>query len=154
MFQYKKSTVALIFLGAQLLLSAGSLHSTPVNNGPAKVEPTENKEINKITLTPKAVERLDLKTTAVTEDQIPAKNGSAKGNGKKKIVPYSSVIYDIHGQAWVYVSPQPLVFYRQPITIDFIEGDKVVLIEGPPTGTKVVMTGVAELYGAEKGIGK
>ena len=78
-----------------------------------------------------------------------------KGAGKpQKIVPYSSVLYDVHGNTWVYTNPEPLKFVRHAIKVDFIEGDIAVLTDGPAVGTKVVSTGAPELYGAETGIKK
>ena len=76
-------------------------------------------------------------------------------NGKpQKIVPYSAVLYGLNGETWVYVNPEPLVFVRNPITVDFIEDDRVVLVDGPPAGTVVAVVGVAELYGIDTGVGK
>ncbi len=75
------------------------------------------------------------------------------GAGKpQKIVPYSSVLYDVRGNTWVYINPKPLVFVRHAIEIDFIEGNDAVLTDGPAVGTKVVSVGAPELFGAETGI--
>lgn len=60
----------------------------------------------------------------------------------------------MQGETWAYTNPEPLVFIRQSIIIDFIEGDLAVLSEGPATGTAVVTVGAAELYGAEVGVSK
>ena len=80
---------------------------------------------------------------------------AASGGGeKRKIIPYAAVLYDAKGNAWVYTNPEPLVFIRQPIQIDTIVGDEVLLVEGPPAGTAVVTVGGAELYGTEFGVGK
>jgi hypothetical protein len=70
------------------------------------------------------------------------------------VVPYSAVIYDLDGATWVYISPEPLVFTRHPIVIDYIESDMAFLLEGPPVGAEVATVGVAELYGADTGVGK
>ncbi len=76
------------------------------------------------------------------------------GNGMpRKVVPYSAVLYDLHGETWVYTSPEPLVFVRHPVRIDYIEGELAVLSEGPPSDTEVVTVGAGELFGAETGIG-
>jgi len=72
----------------------------------------------------------------------------------RKIVPYAAVIYDVNGGTWVYTSPEPLVFIRQSITIDYIEGDLALLTQGPPAGTQVVTVGGALLLGAETGVSK
>jgi hypothetical protein len=71
-----------------------------------------------------------------------------------KVIPYAAVIYDLTGKTWVYTSPEPLTFVRQPISIDYIEDDMAVLVDGPDAGTLVATVGVAELYGADTGVGK
>jgi hypothetical protein len=76
------------------------------------------------------------------------------GKGKKrKVVPYSALIYDPDGDTWVYTSPKPRTFVRYEVEVDYIEGDMAVLDEGPPTGTVIAVVGVAELYGAEFKVG-
>ncbi|MBI5031564.1 MAG: hypothetical protein HZB51_13635 [Chloroflexi bacterium] len=72
----------------------------------------------------------------------------------RKIIPYSAVLYDKEGKTWTYTNPEPLVFVRQVITVDYIEGDQAILTEGPAAGTLVVTVGEAELFGAEVGVGK
>ena len=74
------------------------------------------------------------------------------GKEPRIVIPYSSIIYDEHGRAWVYTSPEPLVYVRHPVEVDFIEGDLAVLHNGPPLGTSIVTVGIAELYGTEFGI--
>ena len=68
------------------------------------------------------------------------------------MISYSAVIYDTTGAAWTYTNPQPLAYVRQPISIDYSQGDMTVLMTGPPTGTQVVVVGAAELYGTETGV--
>jgi hypothetical protein len=72
----------------------------------------------------------------------------------RKVVPYEAVLYGVHGETWVYSNPEPLVYVRQPIVIDFIEGDLAFLSEGPEVGTAVVTVGAAELFGTETGVSK
>jgi hypothetical protein len=76
------------------------------------------------------------------------------GGERRKVIPYRAVLYDATGNTWVYKNPEPLVFIREPIYIDRITGDEVVLNDGPPAGTAVVTVGGAELYGTEFGVGK
>jgi hypothetical protein len=78
----------------------------------------------------------------------------AGSGGQRKVIPYGAVIYDLHGETWVYTNPEPLVFVRHAILVDYIEGDVAVLLEGPPAGTEVATVGVAELFGTEFGVGK
>lgn len=80
---------------------------------------------------------------------------SVVGTGDRRaVVPYSALIYDLNGDTWVYISPEPLVFMCHPVTVEYIEGDRAILSDGPPVGTTVATVGVAELYGADTGIGK
>lgn len=72
----------------------------------------------------------------------------------RQVIPYAAVLYDLNGDTFTYTSPEPLVFVRHPISIDYIEGDLAVLSDGPPSGTAVVTVGAAELYGTESGIGR
>ena len=71
-----------------------------------------------------------------------------------KVVPYAAVIYDVAGKTWVYTNPEPLVFVRQSISVDYVEDDLAYLTDGPAAGTQVVTIGGAELYGAETGVSK
>jgi hypothetical protein len=71
-----------------------------------------------------------------------------------KVVPYAAVLYGVNGETWVYSNPEPLVYVRLPIVIDYIEGDLAFLSEGPEVGTAVVMVGAAELFGTETGVSK
>ena len=75
------------------------------------------------------------------------------GGSARKVIPYSAVLYGLHGETWVYTNPEPLVYIRYPITVDYIDGDQAVLVDGPPVGTAVVTVGSAELFGAESGVG-
>lgn len=76
-------------------------------------------------------------------------------NGKtQKVIPYSAVIYDRHGDTWTYTNPEPQVFVRNRIDVEFIEGRRAVLREGPATGTVVVATGAAVLLGIEQKFGQ
>lgn len=114
---------------------------------PAKVETIAGSELHRLTLIPKAAERLGIKTAPVGEEQ-------AAGSGaKKKVVPYSAVIYDSHGDTWVYTSPENLVYVRAHIKVERIDRDKAILSEGPPAGTQVVTVGAALLFGTEFEVG-
>jgi hypothetical protein len=78
----------------------------------------------------------------------------ASSGSELLVVPYSAVIYGLQGETWVYTNPERLVFVRQPITIDYIEGDRAFLSAGPALGTPVVYVAAALLYGAETGVSK
>lgn len=116
----------------------------------AKLEQIGDSGLGRITLTPKAAERLDIQTSKVTKKNVSSKNGEEQ----RTVLPYSALIYTPSGETWVYTSPKSLVYIRTPIKVDHINGQNVVLLEGPAIGTDVVTVGVAELYGIETGIGK
>ena len=108
-------------------------------NEPFKLEKIEGTERKRVRLEPKAAERLRLETALVTE--------SLK-------VPYGALLYDTKGGTSVYTVPEPLLFVRQPVTVESIDGGVVVLKDGPPVGTSVVTAGGSELTGIEFGVGK
>jgi hypothetical protein len=68
--------------------------------------------------------------------------------------PYPTVLYDNHGREWVYVMPQPNVVVRAAVKVERVAGDKAHFSEGPPAGTKLVTSGIAELLGIEYGLYK
>ena len=129
--------VTLVFAG--LLLSAcGPTEATTEKISPSKLEPIEGTDLSKVILTEKAAERIGIET-------VPASGTE---------VPYAAVIYDIEGNTWIYTSPEPMTFVREPIVIDHIEGDTAVLAESLASELNVVTVGVIELYGTETGVSK
>jgi hypothetical protein len=113
---------------------------------PAKVEQIAGKDVSRVILTAQAAQRLGIETTQVQNTQV---NGAAQ-----MVVPYSAVIYDLHGSTWVYTNPNPLTYMREAIKVDRINGNLAVLSSGPPVGTVVVTVGAPELYGTEFGVGE
>lgn len=98
---------------------------------------------------------LDSQSVSLTEGQRIYAELTLLGSGQQRlVVPYAAVIYDTTGQAWVYTNPEPLVFVREPITVDYIEGNRAILNEGPAVGTAVVTVGGSLLFGAETGVSK
>ena len=131
-----------------LLVSNPSIETKAgeAESGAAVVEPVPGTELTRVTLSEQAAERLGIETALVADEDV----GSASGaTTLRKVVPYSAVLYDVNGEAYVYTSPEPLSFVRAPITVDHIDGDVAVLSDGPSSGTAVVTVGAAELFGAE-----
>lgn len=106
-----------------------------------RLEPIEGTDLNRVILTERAAERLDIQTSLVRDEEI--------GGTQRKVIPYAAVLYDSTGQAWTYTNPEPLVFIRQTIVVDHIKDDLAVLLEGPDAGMAVVTVGAAELFGSE-----
>ena len=139
----------------------------PAQSKPAKTEVVQGTDLSRVTLSPKAAERLDIKTVAMRDEQVKVRKvpvaaakptavaASAKvdtaSSGMRRVVPTSAVLYDAKGKTWVYTNPEPLVFLRHAVSIDYIDGDRAVLLDGPAPGTAVVTVGAAELLGTEYG---
>jgi len=134
----KLSWLILIAMLAALSLSACA-PAAPVEDEikPVTLEPITGTDLNRLTLTEDAAKRLDVQTAEVRE---------ADG---KMVVPYASILYEANGNTWVYVNVAPLVYIRQAIVIDSINGDEAILSKGPDSGAAVVTVGAAELYGSE-----
>jgi len=137
---------ALVSAGLQLT-ACQKQHAAHQAEHPAEIEKIDGSELSRVTLTEKAMQRIDLKTDQVREATV------KRSTSPRRVVPYSSLIYDTQGQTWVYTSPQARTFVRSKVDIDYIEGDLAVLNDGPPTGTVVASVAVAELYGAEFKVG-
>ncbi len=138
------STAALavaLQLAVGLAGAAGEGGSSGKKDRPSRVEAIEGSKVKRVTVTEKAAKRLDIQTGEVTKE------------ADQLSTPYASILYDIGGGTWVYTMPQPLTFVRHSVVVQAIKGEKAWLKEGPPPGTKIVTVGVAELYGAEKGVG-
>ena len=166
-------TIIMIMIVAPLLLTAcQKQHDAHQVEHPATITKIEGSDLSRVALTDKAIERLGIKTTSIQEadvssvqttatDLVAAQTAStattmvvATGvTNSRKVIPYAALLYDPYGKTWVYTSPEPGVFVRQQINVDFIEGDQVFLTEGPSIDSLVVEVGVAELYGAEFEIG-
>jgi hypothetical protein len=147
---HRKPWVVLLAVLAAASLSgcAKTMVSASAKTEPFKLEPIEGTELNRLTLEAKAVERIGLKTEKV---------GTLirfGGESQRTTVPYGALVYDAKGQAFVYTSLKPQVFVRHPVTVDYVEGELAVLVDGPPRGTSVVTDGGSELTGIEFGVGK
>ena len=129
--------VAALALGA---CNSGSTSSEPTVEAITIVE-DEASGLKTLTLSEKAAQRLGVETAAVA------------GTGSQLTIPYAAVVYDAEGKTWTYVNQEPLVYKRAEIAVDRIDGDIARLTTGPSSGTLVVTTGAAELYGAEIGVG-
>jgi len=167
---HRRWAVILIVAG---LGGSACTHKTemPAQSKPAKTEAVQGTELSRVTLSPKAAERLDIKTAAMRDEQVKARKSSAAdvavkptaaaagakervdmvSSSTRKVVPTSAVLYDAKGKTWVYTNPEPLVFVRHAVSIDYIDGDRAVLTDGPASGTAVVTVGAAELLGTEYG---
>jgi hypothetical protein len=130
-------------LGALIagLLSAGcSEVETESSTGyePAKLEPVKaGADVQRVTFTAEGARRIGLRTAKVA------------GSAKRTAVPYAALLYDPEGETYVYTSPRRLEYLRAEVRVHRIDGNHVILSNGPPVGTEVVTVGAAEVYGTE-----
>src|SRR5262245_59737292 len=106
---------------AQAASSAGDAGDAPP---PAKGEPIAGTDLKRVILTADAPARIGLRTAGLEQQLIDGQ--------PRAVVPYSAVIYDLHGEAWVYTNPAQLIYIRAAIAIDYIDDDRTVLLSGPP----------------------
>ena len=81
---------------------------------------------------------------------IPVRDTAAE----QLVVPFASVLHDIHGGQWVYENSAPHTYVRRRVQVARISGSDAVLASGPAPGTKIVTDGSAELFGTEFMTGK
>jgi hypothetical protein len=107
---------------------------------PSKLEPVKGAkedDLMRITFTKEGAARIDLQTARV------------RRAGEQTVIPYAALIYNDEAKTFLYTSPKPRSYLRAPVKVDRIEGERVLLSEGPPAGTKVVTVGASEVYGTE-----
>jgi hypothetical protein len=130
------ASLVLISAGVSLFACSDSLE-TASHYEPARLEPIKGTEVKRVEFSAEGAKRVGLQTAEI------------RANGQRKVIPYAAVIYDPEGNTYTYTSSERLTFVRQEIEIDRVNGDRVVLSEGPPAGTEVVTVGAAEVYGTE-----
>lgn len=79
---------------------------------------------------------------------------SEKATEESLVVPWSAILHDIHGGAWVYENTAPQQYVRRRVEVRRVVGSLAVLARGPAVGAKVVTAGAAEIFGTEFGTGK
>ena len=69
-------------------------------------------------------------------------------------IPWSSVLYDMYGNTWVYEKIKPLIYKRRRIELYDVVNDRALIARGLKPETQVIGTGATELFGTEFGAGK
>jgi len=77
-----------------------------------------------------------------------------KSEAESLTVPWSAVVQDIHGGAWVYEQTDDRTYVRRRAAVRYVVDETAVLAFGPPPGSRVVVAGAAELFGTETGFTK
>lgn len=139
-----RHAILLAAVAASLLLAGCGSSSTSAKPAGPK-GPTVKQEaggVKRITLQDIEVKRLGIELAEVTKTDTGL------------VMPYPSLLYDPTGKEWAYMTSESNTFVRTPLKVKTIEGDKVILAEGPPAGTKLVTKGAVQLYGIDFGVGK
>ena len=132
------AAVCLVLITAAFALSAcGTPAEEEGGEDAATVEPIKGTHTNLVILKKETSETLGIKTTAI------------KKEGGREVLPDSALVYAADGHTFTYSSPKPNQYVRAAITVDRIDGGKVILKKGPPAGTNVVTVGSQELFGVE-----
>ena len=79
---------------------------------------------------------------------------SLQGSEESLVVPAAGILYDIHGNTWVYEAMGAQAYTRRRVEVRRIAGGNAILGRGPSPGAKIVTDGAAELFGTEFGAGK
>ena len=132
-------------IGSLLLLSGCKQDQIAQKHHPAKVDSTDVKGIMRVTLEPRAAERIGLQTAPVREEMVTLAGIAAM----RSVVPYGAIMYDTKGDTWTFTNPQPLVYVREQVVVASFDGNRAILAQGPRPGTIVVTVGASELMGAE-----
>jgi hypothetical protein len=144
-----RGVAALLALAAIPLSGCAEVATaTATKPKPYPLEKPEGTSITRLRIEQRVFDRIRIQTSTIREVE------RFGGETARKVVDYSAIVYDPKGDTIVYTNPSPLVFVRQSVTVDSIDGDTAVLTDGPPAGTAVVTVGTAELLGMENGVGK
>jgi len=74
-----------------------------------------------------------------------------KGSGESLAVPAGAIVYDVHGNAWLYEQTAPRTYLRRRAAVDHVVDGTIALVNGPKPGTPIVVEGAIELFAAETG---
>jgi hypothetical protein len=135
--------LALLLIVGALASACAAPPAEPVHDALAKLEKVDGAV--HVVLVPKAVERIGIKTAAV--------ESLVAGGVQRTAMPYGALVYDTTGEAFAYTNPAPLTFVRHSLRVAAIQGDRVILADGPPAGASVVTVGASQLLGIELGVG-
>ena len=102
-----------------------------------QLEPIKGTDVSRVTIDAEGVKRAGIQTAPIHQ------------NGQGTVMPHSAVIFDADGETFTYTVPEPRTYVRQKIVINHVDGDSVMLSDGPPAGTEVVTVGAALVYGSE-----
>ncbi len=151
------AAIQAVMIGNMLRQKAADNKAATTKVAPYKLEPIANSKLLRVTLTPKAAERLGIKTATMPgagARVADATGGTPTGTATElRNVPYAALLYDLDGSTWIYKEVGPLTYERHQIKVNSIAGDSVLISDGLAPGTAVVSQGAIELFGTETKVG-
>ena len=121
-----------------------------VNAAPVDGPPTANALINTVDWYYALPADAALRAGERVSVEIP----TLEGREERLVLPFASVLHDIHGGQWGYEQTGGHTYTRRRIQMARLAGSDAVLSSGPPAETKIVTDGSAELFGTEFMTGK
>ena len=109
----KMLVFSLLLICSLVITACGSVSSTYEKEEPIALEKIDGTDRYSLTLTEQAAMRLDIQTVPVGEDSM--------SETTYLTVPYSTIVYDLTGEVWVYVNPSPLTYHREQVTVEKID---------------------------------
>jgi multidrug efflux pump subunit AcrA (membrane-fusion protein) len=97
---------------------------------------------------------LENKDGAMSPGQKVGVTLSLRDEQQSLLVPWSAVVFDVYGGAWVYENTGPQAYARRRVQVRHVVDGQAVLASGPAAGTKVLTEGAAEVFGFEMGFAK
>ncbi len=109
---------------------------------------------NAVTRTVDWYYELPAASTLRAGERVAVEIPSLESKTESLVVPFASVLHDIHGGQWVYEQIAEHTYTRRRIQVARLAGPDAVLGTGPSVGSKIVTDGAAELFGTEFMTGK
>jgi hypothetical protein len=132
------AVIAMIVVGGAVAGCGGSAETTvPASS---RIEALPGSSAGKIVLSATGAQRIGIQTAP------------ASAAGPSILIPYSALVYDPSGNAYVFTSIAPLTYTEVPVTVDHINGDRAYLSKGPTRGAAVITVGAEELLGVQTGV--
>lgn len=77
-----------------------------------------------------------------------------RGDATNLTIPWSAVLFDIHGSTWVYERTTERTYVRRRVEVEFVDAGRAVLAQGLAEGKTIVVKGAQELFAEETGFRK
>jgi hypothetical protein len=77
-----------------------------------------------------------------------------RGEEESLVVPWAAVLHDVNGGTWVYEKLAPQSYARRRVQVKRVIDGIAAIADGLKPGANVAITGAAELFGTEFGVGK